>query len=207
MYRVILLVLILGITLNAQIWRQVEATYVPEFLVDPEAKGLLIDGQIGWCKNGYLYKTTDGGLNWYQSIPNNTEITKVKFFTSQHGVYSTRDSTYTTIDGGDSWQVSPDTPPNLIDIEFADSLNGVLSSSISYDRSDIYCTTDGGSGWMKSFVPSADSSVIWKFQLFENGKGWAFGKYDGGVVLKTTDYGKTWEEKLKKKSVFYGDFF
>jgi photosystem II stability/assembly factor-like uncharacterized protein len=207
MIRPIIVAVIICTTLNAQTWKQVETQYNPEFLVDPQANGLFVDQQNGWCKNGYLYRTTDGGLKWQKVFSNNSEFTKVKFFDSKFGICSTKENAFKTTDGGDNWLTALNTPSWIIDIDFADSSKGVLCSFLSNYNSAIYYTIDGGNEWNKSQVPHPDSLEIWKIQLFESGIGWALGRFKGGIVMKTIDYGKTWVAKLEEKSIFYGGFF
>jgi photosystem II stability/assembly factor-like uncharacterized protein len=168
--------------------------------------GYIIAGAL---KNFFLFKTTDGGINWsikdsLISTDNTVRWYDMSFYNESSGaiVSSKKNFQKYTTDGGETWSFSTAivdnffamqkavrwlSPNTLISLGEGNEFNGVPVP--------IYKSTDGGNNWVKK-----NQSVITCFDrvkdaYFKNGnEGVAAGSngFYKGFVIKTTDAGETW---------------
>ena len=132
-----------------------------------------VDYNLGFAltKEGKLFRTMDGGYNWGEVADLNFQDCKSTYFiTSEKGFICCGDGTlFKTIDGGVNWsQESLISEYSLNDIEF------------SSDNSVGYIV--GGTNDLVRFVNGSLNSDT----------------EAEGVILKTLDYGDTWEEVLNQ---------
>ncbi len=103
-----------------------------------------------------------------------------------------------TTDGGSNW-ISVTGNLTNVDLYCVTALDGNRAwvgtgGSVNGDGK-IFATTDGGSTWNLQTYPSPLSPFMNGVWMFDNGIGYAQGDPAGGnkfVVLKTTDFGTTW---------------
>jgi len=91
---------------------------------------------------------------------------------------------------------------DLHDIEFVNDSTGI---AYSYGTGNIYRTTDEGLHW--EIITQTDSIFFEQIQMFK-ASGWICGEY--GRILKTMDYGITWEDisiESENKLLLYGMYF
>ncbi len=148
--------------------------------------------------NDKIYKTTDDGANWTltlnegqmsyfgipmtqdPSIPNSVYTmvnTNFKLSTDFGDTWATIASNFGTNGAPDDIEVFPDT--NIILI--GDTGNGIFKS------------TDKGFSWIQKFWTSGEIPTI-SVSFTNPGICWATKWSGGGGLLKSTDYGETWDE-------------
>ncbi len=148
---------------------------------------IFLAGYVG----GGLFRSTDGGENWY-SISNeidNIGVFVLKISASGDVYAGTLRSIYKSTDQGVSWaKVNNSYPENLYaeDITFDASGNIYVSNSYS----GIYKSTDGGDSWTTVNNGLPQSSYIWKIGSTQNNILLVSDVYRG--IYKSTDFGANW---------------
>jgi photosystem II stability/assembly factor-like uncharacterized protein len=137
-----------------------------------------------------IFKTTNGGGNWFQQFSSQREYTpfqQIQFTDSLNGwmvlqAYAIDFSfIYKTNDGGNSWTYYPLGPNGGYSIYFINKRNGWAAGI----QNRIYNTNDGGITWNRpNLLPSFSYTSIF---FSDSLNGWTFG--DNGVILKTTSGG------------------
>jgi photosystem II stability/assembly factor-like uncharacterized protein len=172
---------------------------------------LFIDSLTGFIasSNSKIYKTTDGGANWYITNINDTigGVNKIFFINQTTGWAATEWSSNSkgkilkTTDGGENWfvQVQLLGSDSYTNIFFVDSLNGWATSRY------IWQTTDGGTNWIqRTEIPINFANNIY----FSNSDtGWiARGSSINTSFFKTTDGGNNWidlPEIIGARSIYF----
>lgn len=132
---------------------------------------------------GIIYKTTNSGINWFQSFRGDFDFNDLKFKNATTG-YASRYSVLKTDNAGNSWQFAAGLTSNLFSISniFDDTLY------LNSDSGRIYKTVNGGFNWTKFYTPINDTL---RKSYFINGKiGYVIA--DNGVIMKTTNGGVNW---------------
>ena len=168
-----------------------------------------LDMSKGWLvgKHGALYATVDGGAAWTKAIPagypSEEDFSKLYFVSDVLGYVLGYHGIYKTENGGASWQNNwlPNVPyRGAWDMSFIDDRTGYLLGSryTDADPSTLYRTTDGAATW--SEVQGARASVlrtVLTIYFVDAMTGWA----GGGVIMKTTDGGETWQTQVTAATV------
>lgn len=161
------------------------------FFLDP-LNGFIIGS------SGIILKTTDGGFQ-FSAINSSTtsHLKSISFFDALNGYavggvdrYSNGfGSIHRTSDGGDSWNTLY--ASNDIDLNAIVTVDSVTAIASGGDRrfgcATVLTTTDGGFSW-KQF--NFNYGELMDIARFDQSTLVAVGKY--GLILRTTDYGKTW---------------
>ncbi len=177
----------------------------------PVAQMIALDENILWIctKNGYAYRSTDGGNNWQQStrITSYEDIYAIAAIDSMTAFVCGGNipnlgnaKIYQTTDGGQSWDsvytaFGQHTFWNMI--HFFDAQNGIAMSDPPNNGQPfvIVKTTDGGENWTQISNPPTPNpnefGMISSFQFFDSMNGW-FGTNNGGRIFRTTDGGENW---------------
>ena len=151
-------------------------------------------------ESGTVLKTTDSGSTW-TLIPTNatSRLYGVHFTDDATGVIVGWNGTILrTTDGGDSWSlISTSITASLQDVHFIDANTGFASGGV------MAKTTDGGLTWNQ--VYSAANDYFYVVHVNANGQGYAAG--NGGVFIKTSNFGQTWQSQadLGEGDIFCGD--
>jgi len=162
---------------------------------------------------GGIYRTSDGGVTWYQSCTvDSAPLYNLSFVDKEYGwACGNRGVIINTTNGGKNWNKYDtralldyeDTLYFLMGIQFLNRLEGWIGGSKKTGIPDcggyalVLHTTDGGRNWRKSF--SGSGGHVRNIHFLPNGSGWAVG---GGnfadcdpFIIHTTDYGETWGQQ------------
>jgi photosystem II stability/assembly factor-like uncharacterized protein len=134
-----------------------------------------------------LYKTNNGGASWIQYEQFiDKEVLDLFFFDGNKGILSTQTGTMITNDGGSTWTLQSEG----VHFNFIIAENRILS----YFPSWLRYSDDNGVTWKTigdSFVDQYNISINGLF-FKDSLTGFCYG--NNGVVVKTTDGGKSWVE-------------
>ena len=136
---------------------------LPSFIKDFELlhlysydKKLYLLSFLSISENKYfLFKTTDGGINWLSiQSPKNDNIIKMKLLNENLWFILYKNDFYSTNDGGESWKkfnyFENNTKYSIyLDFDFSDKNNGIIIDWVN----GVYHTIDGGKNWIREFTP------------------------------------------------------
>ena len=152
-----------------------------------------VNESIGFLvgQNGCLYKTINGGVNWFNIAPLNSSndiYNGVCFFDVNNGlVVGNNGKILRTWNGGVDWYA----PPTTFTFDLTDVFFINASDCFAVGGSQILSSHDGGTMWYTySSYPTLYNDVY-----FQNDQvGFAVGYY--GTIMKTTDGGETWNKEI-----------
>lgn len=148
-----------------------------------------IDSNTGFIGglNGYLSKTTNGGLNWTVQNPFLTSqfVRDISFVNSTTGYLCADDGFIRkTTDGGTTWIPQPTgTSAGIYGIDAVDAMTVFATATTG----SILKSTDGGASFTQTTLTSNQLLTI---DFSSRDTGYAAGQ--AGVVFKTTNSGSTW---------------
>lgn len=158
-----------------------------------------------------LYKTTNGGQNWFVDRPriNDVFLTCMQFINSttgymSGGLYSVGpNKLFKTTNSGNSWEeINTGVFGAILSQHFTDVNTGYLGI-----MSQIYKTTNGGTTWNQVYEnTSGKSNVVNDISFINANTGFAAGGYyldttqKNRFVIKTTNAGQTWNYLLNDNS-------
>ncbi|CAD73688.1 MAG TPA: hypothetical protein DDX19_05000 [Rhodopirellula baltica] len=176
-----------------------------------------IDPQRGWAanSNGKIIFTEDGGDSWVDQLSDPEVYFRCLGFADEQtgwaGTLTAGKRLFHTTDGGQNWQSVDNLPgnqPSAICGISVVSKDVIYASGTNFPNrpTGVFKTTDAGANWEAIDMEPWSDMLIDCFFTDEN-TGWVVGgKIEPGepqirdnsfpVVLKTTDGGKTWENKL-----------
>jgi len=201
-----------AINKDGQVWKTTDSGKTWTSISKLDDKSLeqitFVDQKNGWIISPFsIWRTEDGGVIWKRHIsssPNRPkELThRVYFLNSKVGwMGGENGAIYSTTDGGLSWEDKSieNSDMNLFDFFF---LNERVGWVCGLPYGGIYHTQDGGKTWQLQKLPY-DSTNIFSVYFTSEKDGWAVGSHKlekpsqnseyGGLVLRTTDAGKTWK--------------
>jgi len=162
------------------------------------------DGRHGWAagQGGVILHSATGGRKWEpQDSGEDAYILDIDFVDPHHGFAVGADSSaLATADGGGTWKkVSLD-----LSLELDEDLNlsavAVMEPNkacVAGDGGRIFLTEDGGDSWVESESPLYDEEMmegrILYSMTYDSGILYAVGI--DGVLVTSTDQGKTWKER------------
>ena len=136
-----------------------------------------LDQNTGFVGRNGIYKTTDGGLNWYRVLVNSTQTIQ---FIGNIG-YATTTTFMKSTNTGENWVSYPTGGSYRGDVFFINAETGWVNSP-----SIIRKTTNGGLNWSIQNSNLNSITVNSIFFLNEN-QGWVVGDYGG--IMRTTNGG------------------
>ena len=180
--------------------------------VSSNLNGISFVGSLkGWAVGNYgvVLHTTDGGKHWVvQNSGSSDTFSSVSFANSKTGwITSYQGSLLNTSDGGKTWtEQNPKGTWQLTKVFFHDTKHGWATSAVNDAWPVVLRTEDGGVTWnpveIKLYTPPDPDSVpsaaiFYAVHFISPTTGWISGGYaigldTVGIILKTTDGGKTW---------------
>lgn len=174
-----------------------------------------IDEDIGWVVGfqpyeygtGVVFKTTNGGLDWFNITPNTVANQEYAWIRSVHfqdydtgWIVGSNGAIFKTANGGTTWdEQESNTSATLSSVHFQDYDTGWVVGS----NGAILKTVNGGMIWGKQ-----ESNTVKDFNnvhFISNEIGWAVGKY--GKIQKTINGGVTWERQVSETTESLNDVF
>jgi photosystem II stability/assembly factor-like uncharacterized protein len=156
------------------------------------------DPKNGWAvgNTGIVVHTADGGGTWSMQTTGTVQnLYSVFFFDAKIGWAVGAGVIIRTTDGGVSWSMDESsTPADLHSVIFVDTENGwAVGETCCSDVPYLLHTTDGGVSWIRQSFPGDQKVGLSAVAFLNPGKGWIVGGGTvAGVLLQTTDSGKTW---------------
>jgi len=159
-------------------------------------KIFFVDSTYGFAGgNGFILKTTDGGLNWTRKSLFG-EVNLLYFLgkdtgfcaTNTAGGYPYTHNLYRTTNGGIVWQTVDSGSFELYSMTFINSSMGLVVGTAN-GQSVILKTTNGGTNWSQNIYPSG--TYFGSIVMLNN----QIGFIAGGApekIWKTTDSGNSW---------------
>jgi photosystem II stability/assembly factor-like uncharacterized protein len=162
------------------------------------------DDQHGWTagQSGVILHTEDGGGTWKaQSSGADAYLLAIDFIDPRHGVAVGAESTVLfTTDGGRRWQnaalgsaLGLVEEINLFAVVMLDEQNACIAG----DGGRIFSSEDGGGHWVESKSPLYDPEIMEGRILYSmtHDAGILYAVGIDGVLVISTDRGKTWTER------------
>ncbi|MDR3668105.1 MAG: YCF48-related protein [Ignavibacteriaceae bacterium] len=207
----LLIVLLFSSVLSAQDFSVVLTPYFKDFMNDISFP----NDQTGWMcgYNGYIYKTTNGGVNWSQQNSGVTKNIQKLFFLDENNGYAgtVAGSILKTSDGGNNWieyifsNLRPTVPFGYLDDLFFINKDTGFVVAGALKNFFLFKTTDGGVNWaIKDSLISTDNTVRWYDMSFFNDSLGAVVSSKKNLQKYTTDGGETWSLSTAINDNFFG---
>ena len=161
------------------------------------------------CTNSGFLRSTNGGVNWSESLlSNGAYITGLYFDKNKTGwattsaydnvTYSPYAELYKTNNAGNSWEkvLTNDKNYYFIALAFIDDSNGWMSGErIETKESDIYRTIDGGKTWNATNI----SGRVNEIKFIDRFNGWIFGSKG---IFYSSNRGEDWTSQVDLSSYY-----
>jgi len=145
----------------------------------------------GWISTNteQLFRTTDGGATWTDSMNMQSTGVQILFVNELHGWAFNYANYYRTTNGGENWILyTTNFFPAQTNFYFIDQNTGWFGKHNYSGESKIIKTTDGGITWKS--VCTIDPFLINSIFFLNDLTGWIAG--NSGLVYKTIDGGDNW---------------
>lgn len=144
--------------------------------------------------NGFLQKTTDGGITWTNISPTSAgDLYGLSFVSNAEGyIGSNNGDVFKTSNGGTNW-VKVSTPTNIFgygSFAFITSDTGYAGGGASSTEGSLLRTTDSGVTWKN--VPIPGLSSVYDMIFLNQSTGFICGIHN--QIFKTSDGGKSWTQ-------------
>lgn len=184
---VLLLILFVGISVA---WTPIEPR-----ATDQQINAFcFVDSVNGWAvgETGAIIHTTDGGISWTaQESGVEDTLLDVHFTDSEYGwAVGKRGAVIRTTNGGQTWEKQlKRTTSWLIGVRFPTRDSGIIVSD-NYDLL-VMQTHDGGSAW-QNLIGDVTYDDMYDVGFVNANEFWVVGY---GAALRTTDGGRSWENR------------
>ncbi len=133
--------------------------------------------------DGIIYKTTNSGVNWFQSLRFGFDYYDIEFIDERTG-YTMYGGVIKTTNSGSSWAYAGE----VFNSTFSISLPSVDTLFMSSKSGIVFRSTNQGANWT-TFQTSAIDTLS-KFFFLNAKTGYVVG--DSGTILRTTSAGENW---------------
>lgn len=156
--------------------------------------GYLITSIYGPPGGSFIYKTTNGGINWSQtnSFPDIPTLQAISFTNNNTGfIVGYSGKIIKTNNAGIDWDVSqvPNTG-TLFSVCFPDQMTGFAVGYSNILGSDVIKTIDGGNSWQNLSSGGTFNNALRSVYFSTVNNGYAAG--ENGRIIRTDDGGDTW---------------
>lgn len=149
------------------------------------------DNSTGYAAGGNIYKTTNGGQSWSAVlIDSNNLSSEVYFLNASLGFAGAHNQVYKTTNAGLTWSVVINSSTGAFNsIHFPSNQVGYFIGGQGL-HDHLFKTTDGGQTFTQ--ITNGFQSIKESVHFINDTTGFICGWY-GGMVIKTTDGGMTWQ--------------
>lgn len=131
-----------------------------------------------------IFRTTDGGVTWTTTSPDQLELYTVTFSDASHGISAGLGNMFRTENGGETWEeIELEIFYNIQDIEFS---NDIVFASCLFGK--MIASTDNGMTW--SELDTGVSTHLYTLDFAASDIGFGAGQ---GDFIRTFDGGQSWE--------------
>lgn len=165
---------------------------------DPNTMYVATDWDFSSGKLGVLYKSKDCGKSWDTLLLAAGMILDITIDpVNPQFIYASPYDLLKSTDGGKSWQsvsegiqIDVDTRVLAFAIEPWNT-NVIYAGTGGFMSGNLYKSTDGGISWVR--ILRARTEGVNCFELDLKNPGTIYAAVSGGTLMKTTDYGATWD--------------
>lgn len=157
-------------------------------------------GFVGSSRGSYrIYKTIDGGISWNDVLTSNSTIQSIFFINDFVGwAVGAGNLIYKTIDGGNNWKTIPIMDDTFLRSVYFSDLNNGLATGKHWngvtEEGIIFQSTDSGDNW--DLVYSSQEYKFNSVHFTDSLHGFVVGSGSHGIILATTDGGKSWNRQF-----------
>ncbi len=140
---------------------------------------------VAAADSGIVYRSTDGGVLWEQSIVSSVNMNAISCYGNQFAVTAGDSGTLAiTTDSGDSWSsVTLATSADVVSVSTHDD----STFALGFDDGEIWTTEDRGNTWIIGTTPAINQ--VYAIDYVNENEIWAAA---GISAWKTTDGGQIW---------------
>lgn len=208
LFTILLYIIFLSPLIYTQEWTKITPTFHPEGDFDM-SRGTFVKENIGWCTgfdDGRIWKTTDGGYNWFlqKDTTKNESVYYFHFNDTLNGL-AFGNGIWKTTDGGEEW------------VKVSDSLAGRpffinAQEGFSARKENILKTKDYGNNWDVVFRNPLYQFNFSDIFFIDDSIGWAVGgisiwSNEDYYIYKTKDKGNTWKEVFNSSTKFLNEIY
>ena len=159
---------------------------------------------------GSVLKTTDGGQTWEPKVKVNEKQTisavdvlsmAIDSNDSQKAYVGTeKGGLFVTKNGGENWE-KLNFPTTKIYGLAVDRFNPQIlyATGVWQKRGKIYKSENGGADWGEIYTEPAEGTVVSSLEISKSGSQLLYAGTSDGMVMKTSDGGKSWKNLYKAK--------
>ncbi len=177
-----------------------------------ESTGIAVGGVSSPSKVGVISKTTNGGVNWKDTLITGKTFSSVYFVNATTGFAGgvpvlPNSPLYKTTNAGVTWFSIAINASNIYDIKFINENTGWASATAAGVGEVVIKTTDGGANW--STVSTLGGSVsLTCIEFVNENAGWIGGNaYPYALLRKTTNGGTNFAQQTHHSTNFIWDLF
>jgi photosystem II stability/assembly factor-like uncharacterized protein len=178
-----------GLTWLQSVFPYSQYSYLNDIVMINSLTGFICES--GTSSKGLL-KTTNGGINWFFSLQNDSLSPGRIVFNNNHGALFTIKNIIVTADYGSTWSYNfyVGTGRSLRDIKFSGNTLYAFSDSIGtpYPNYKVHKSTDFGNTWTWKTIPDI-SDYVSSLVMTDENVGFVLG--NGGNLFSTNNYFQT----------------
>jgi photosystem II stability/assembly factor-like uncharacterized protein len=157
--------------------------------------------------DGSFLKSVDGGTTWVNKVAidakSNISSTNVLSMAidpkNSNIIYlgTEKDGLFVSKDGAEKWEKLVFPLTKIYGLAIDNNNGTIYASGIYNSRAKIYKSIDGGVKWEETYTEPANDSTISALKISQKNPNVLYCGTSEGMIIKTTDGGKTWKNLMK----------